>query len=75
MIRDARLSKPRDYGGDMVVEAVDSISIFGGVMLCLSHIVFLSAEEVVPYFCSTLTATPNVLTGDFEIFLPSRNFE
>jgi hypothetical protein len=75
MVGNARLSQPRNYGGDMVLESVHPIGIVSSITLCLSDIVFLRAKEILFSVCSSWVVILNGLASDFEVFLLSRDFK
>lgn len=75
MVGDACLSHPRDYGGDMVIEAMYSIRVVGSIALCLLDVVFLGAEELMLLeYLPPGDCTPT-LACHFEVLLPTIDLE
>lgn len=69
MVGNACFLQPRDYGGDVVIEAMYSISIISGITLRLLDIVFLCSGEVVLLGCLRPISPSRRLLCYREIFL------
>jgi hypothetical protein len=75
MIGSACFFQPRNHGRDMVVEPVNSDSIFSSIAFCLLNVICLCTKKLAPLGCSPLKTCCSILMCYFKVLSPAIDLE